>query len=207
MCRNGLGWITVFLLAVPFAFSEEPRSISDAKSTIAIYRQDWGLASSGGPKLIFCVWDDGTVIWSHDREVGGTPYYESKIKPELVGSKLDKLVSVGLLDSKDAKTGGMVVVDGQFTTIFVRHKGKQLELSTSHEPIDLMEMLDSSYEVEASKKGKFSKAVDRINESAAPFHLAWLQLQVTALGFTPPTGKKTKGEMRKREGKLSWVSE
>lgn len=60
---------------------DSPRPITEANTILSIYAEDWGRASSGTPKLILVVWDDGHVVWSEDQVHGGAPYRPAHIDP------------------------------------------------------------------------------------------------------------------------------
>ena len=60
-------WLAAYSLLVgiivPEPSAQEPkpamRPITDAESILAVYREDWGLHSSGEPAIIFAAWPDG----------------------------------------------------------------------------------------------------------------------------------------------------
>jgi hypothetical protein len=108
------------------------RPISDAESVLAVYRQDWGLRSSGAPAMIFAAWPDGFMIWSDDRLMGGPPYRSGHVAPKKVTALLTRFDQDGLFANKglnDAHFGP----DSQFTTILVKSGKKKVEMSSWHE--------------------------------------------------------------------------
>lgn len=74
--------LAAVLVAVFFGFAirvracrpETSRRLTEAESVLAIYAEDWGLASDGTPKLILALWPDGRLVWSSDQMAGGPPY-------------------------------------------------------------------------------------------------------------------------------------
>jgi hypothetical protein len=72
-------FISLFILSPSALAFDEPkettRPITDADSVVAIYREDWGLLSSGSPAIILAAWPDGHIIWSGDHVKGGVPYF------------------------------------------------------------------------------------------------------------------------------------
>ncbi len=133
-------WIAVYLLLLglylPKSSADEPklatRPISDAESVLAVYREDWGRASSGEPAMIFTAWPDGFIVWSGDRLLGGPPYRAGHSDPRKVTALLTRFEQDGLFADKrlnDAQVGP----DSQFTTVFIKSGKKQVEMSSWHE--------------------------------------------------------------------------
>src|SRR5207302_434840 len=73
-----------------------PRPIEKADTVIAIYSQDWGLASAGNPTIILAIWPDGRVVWSKDRLCGGSPYFTGQVDPEVVETLVSRFEKDGL---------------------------------------------------------------------------------------------------------------
>src|SRR5262249_23558051 len=65
-------------------------------SVLAVYREDWGLASSGEPAIILVAWPDGHIIWSGDRLKGGAPYRAGHADPKRVTALLARFHKDGL---------------------------------------------------------------------------------------------------------------
>jgi hypothetical protein len=118
----------------PLAQEPKPamRPITDAESILAVYREDWGLYSSGGPAIIFAAWPDGFIVWSGDRRMGGPPYRAGHLDPKRVAALLWRFEKDGLFADKklnDANFGP----DSQFTTLFIKSGKKQVKMCSWHE--------------------------------------------------------------------------
>ena len=123
------------LMATQFcsaAIAQEAKSITDAETVVAIYTNDWGLRSSSGPKLIVCLWGDGSIVWSDDKVNGGPPYFTAQVKPEVVSATFKKLLDIGVFDVPRLKQSNFGP-DSKFTTILVRTEGKELKMDSWHE--------------------------------------------------------------------------
>src|SRR5262245_57227957 len=90
----------VFALCVSAVAADDvkttTRPITEADSVLAVYREDWGLSSSGDPAIIFAAWIDGHVVWSNDRLKGGAPYRTGRADPRAVTALLARLDKDGL---------------------------------------------------------------------------------------------------------------
>src|SRR5262249_23309746 len=106
--------------------------ISSADTVLAIFTQDWGLRSAGGPRLVLAVWDDGKVVWSEDHLEGGSPYRAAAINPGRLKSLLSRLENDGHF-SDDNLSRSHFGPDSRFTTILVRSGKKELKMRSWHE--------------------------------------------------------------------------
>ncbi len=65
-----------------------PHLIGNTNSpTISVYTDEKD--DVGGVRVIFCLWEDGTVFWSKDTVLGGPPYLEGKIGKK----EIDQIIS------------------------------------------------------------------------------------------------------------------
>ena len=123
--------ITRCLLAgvVLAAGPPNPRPITLADSVVAIYAQNWGRPSGGGPKLILAAWGDGYVVWSQDRLQGGEPYLAGQVSPARVSAVLERVEREGAFgDPRLAQP--CFGPDSSFTTILFRKAARQVKMDS-----------------------------------------------------------------------------
>lgn len=111
-------------------------NIKDRPSPIISFYQTRGNATPTGEyeilPVIIALWEDGRVMWSHDRERGGFPYTEAQLSQDEVNSLLKRIDIRGFLNS-GTSTKSMLVVSGASKSIVVRHGSDTLYLAAGHE--------------------------------------------------------------------------
>lgn len=186
---------------------DDPRPITGADHVLAIYTENWGFGSSEKPKLIFAAWDDGHVVWSHDRLNGGEPFRSSTVNPERFTSAIERLRTIGVFDTprfNDAKFGP----DSQFTTVLI-HNGKQkLKMRSWHE------LFESNGKIIAADHGVTSlsgrsllSALSDEPSGYLGYRIAWLEIRLAAANLIPESGAETKGRLQMRRAIASWVTQ
>src|SRR5262245_46019407 len=126
----------LFGLCVSALSAEEPkpamRPISEADSVLAVYREDWRLASSGGPAIILVAWSDGHIIWSGDRLNGGAPSRVGHADPKKVTALLARCDKDGLFADEKLNQAHFGP-DSEFITVFIKSGKKQVKMQSWHE--------------------------------------------------------------------------
>src|SRR5262245_55601563 len=135
MLRSAVGSF-LFSLCVSALSAEEPkrtmRPISEADSVLAVYREDWGLVSSGEPAIILVAWPDGHIIWSGDRRQGGAPYRAGHADPKRVTALLARFHKDGLFADEKLNQAHFGP-DSQFLTVFIKSGKKHVKMQSWHE--------------------------------------------------------------------------
>ncbi len=188
------------------AVAQDTKSITDAKSVIAIYTNDWGLGASNGPQLVVSIWGDGSIVWSNDIVNGGPPYFTAQLKPKDVSNTFKKLVDIGAFEVPRLKQANFGP-DSQFTTLLIRSGGKELKMNSWHE------LYESSGKVVAADHGLTGldgkKLLPVLAEQPADYlhyRMTWLELRFAAANLIPKSGAETTGVPTILRGKLSWQS-
>jgi len=98
MMRITFVYVLVASIVAPLCADQpkQVRSITEAKSVLAVYREDWGWGASGGPYIILAAWPDGHVVWSEDRLQGGPPYQSANVDPQKIGALLALFEAEGM---------------------------------------------------------------------------------------------------------------
>ena len=197
------------LMATQFcsaAIAQEAKSITDAETVVAIYTNDWGLRSSSGPKLIVCLWGDGSIVWSDDKVNGGPPYFTAQVKPEVVSATFKKLLDIGVFDVPRLKQSNFGP-DSKFTTILVRTEGKELKMDSWHE------LYESGGKVVAGEHGltglEGKKLLPVLAEQPTDYlhyRMTWSELRLNAANLIPKSGTESTGAPAMLRGTLSWES-
>jgi hypothetical protein len=111
------------------------RPITEAQAVIAVYREDWGLASAGQPAIIFAAWPDGHIVWSDDRIQGGPPYRSGQSDPRKFAKLLARFESDGLFANEKLNQANFGP-DSQFITVLIKSTKKQVKMMSWHELIE-----------------------------------------------------------------------
>lgn len=132
--RIGLAVLTVCCVSVQLfaAALERERPISGAQCVLAIYEEDWGLASAKGPQLILAMWDDDSIVWSDDLVHGGPPFRTRQLRPGTLRQLVSWLEKAGRFEDRTLRQP-WVTWDSRFTTIITRCKGRELLMRWSPE--------------------------------------------------------------------------
>src|SRR5262249_39408274 len=141
-------WLSLACISIAFAKDAKPvvKPITNADTVIAVYTADWGLASSGEPKLVLAIWPDGHTVWSEGRVQGGPPYRSGRIDPEKLSSLLARFERDGAFADKklsDVNFG----FDSKFTVILLKSGKKQLKMQSWHELLEANGKTDHGIEL------------------------------------------------------------
>jgi hypothetical protein len=165
----------------------EARPITQAKTVLAVYTEDWGLFSAGGPKLIFAAWPDVHVVWSADPIKGGAPYLAAEVPPAQVAELVTRLKQDGIFSDSRLRRS-YYGPDSEFTTILLRSEKKRVEMRSWHE------LLEAS-----GQAAGFNGEKDFLH-----FRKVWDQTRTAFASLASGGGRQIKGELLMRHGIVSW---
>ena len=195
---------SLLLLHFTAAVAQETKSISRAESVLAIYASDWGLASSGRPKLITSVWGDGSIVWSNDTVNGGPPYFTARIKPEIVSGVFEEIINKGAFDVprlEQANCGP----DSKFTTILLRVGDKKLKMDSWHEQYESNgKFVALDHGITGLNDKRLLQALAEQPADYLHYRMAWLELRLAVTNLIPRSGKESSGAVAMHRGDLRW---
>jgi hypothetical protein len=180
------------------------RPISEADSVLAVYREDWGLASSGAPAVLLVAWPDGHIVWSSDRLKGGPPYYTGSTSPKKVAALLARFEKDGLLaDEKlnDPQFGP----DSQFTTLLIKRGKQQAKMQSWHELFEVSDSMVVDHHGVQSLRGR--RRLDVLRKAPKDylfFRLVWSETRGKLNDLIPAQGTVSAGKPFLKVGVLSW---
>ena len=188
----------------PTASDDKLRPISEADGVIAVYQQDWGLASTGEPKLVIAAWSDGTVVWAEDQVEGGPPYRRGSVAPQRVAAVLERLELDGAFDDRRLAQP-CLGFDSKFTTLLIKKGKLKLEMNSWHE------IFERNGRAIAGSCALFSlpegKRLSELRKEPAEFlyyRAVWGEIRTLTATLIPAEGKPTSGEAYMRGGVFSW---
>lgn len=198
----------ILVLCVSTISADEPklvtRPITEAESVLAVYGEDWGLASKGDTSLIFAVWPDGHIVWSGDRINGGAPYRAGEVDPKKITGLLARFDKDGLFANKKLKEPKFGA-DSKFITLSIRSGKKQLEMSSWHE------WSEESGEAVADHTGirilEGQSRLEALSKSPADYlfyRFVWSETRGKLNDMIPRESRETKGKPVKKAGILTW---
>ena len=183
--------------------NDELIPITDAEQVIAVTTHDWGLASDGEAKLIVAVWDDGNIVWSKNRIVGGAPYLLGKIESTSCSKLLKRLDHDGYF-SNETFTHAQFGPDSKFTSILIKNKKQKLEMKSWHELFELSEkIVCTSGGASSIEDNRLASLLDD-EKQYVHYRLAWAELRLMISQLIPSNGKQTGGDIQMEHGKISW---
>lgn len=199
------GFLLSWLVGITLAQNtSSPRAITEADSIIAVFTQDWGLASAGSPKLILTAWPDGYVVWSEDRIRGGEPYFAGQVARARVSAVFDRVTRDGGFDD-ERLAQACFGPDASFTSILFRHGEREVKMDSWHE------MAEAEGRTVARSCGLSALSSERrlavVKKEPAEFlyyRLVWSELRGLASSLLPPESHPVAGEVRREGGALSW---
>ena len=201
------------LIATPLALlffvctgnADETRQITEAKRVIAIYNEDWGLASAGDDMLLICAWEDGSVVWSQNKQAGGPPFLKGKIEPKAFDHTISQLKSIGVFDVtllREIHFGP----DSEFTTILIRDGDQVLKMQSWHEVYESGgKTIAASHGVTSLNGSKLLAALSNEPSKYLAYRIAWLEIRLACANLIPAKGEVTIGNMQRRAGIARWV--
>ncbi|HEV7998347.1 MAG TPA: hypothetical protein VGP63_00615 [Planctomycetaceae bacterium] len=197
----------VIVLIAAFARADEPkrlvRPITEAQSVIAVYYEDWGLASARGPEIIFVAWPDGHLVWSDDRIRGGPPYHAAQLDPQRFAKLIARFENDGLFaDGKlnDAHWGP----DSEFITVLVKSGKRKVDMSSWHELFEANGGLVTSAGVLLSEKRPRLEVLRKEPADYLFYRMVWSETRTSIAALIPSAGQPTTGSPRKKAGELWW---
>lgn len=180
------------------------RPISEAESVLAVYYEDWGLASSGMPQIIVAAWPDGHIVWSRDRVKGGAPYRSAEIDPRTIAAMLERFEQDGLFHQKKRLDGG-IIPDAHFQKILIKSGKKQLGMASPHE------LFEDDGTVAVTESGALSlegqRRLDVLREEPKEylfFRFVWSETRSALNNLIPEEGVACAGKPIMDAGVLSW---
>lgn len=178
--------------------------ITKSENVIAIYANGNGRAGYLVPRLIACVWNNGSAVWSKDQVEGGAPYYSAQLDPAQVKLMLEKLDAIGVFDVPSLKRTNYGP-DASFTTVLVRKDGKELKMNSWHE---IFEAQGDTVAAERGVTGLNGKKLIPVlaTQSAEHLHyrMTWLELRLAVQRLISKSGKEAKGKLSRTKGELAW---
>jgi hypothetical protein len=204
-------WLAVYPLLLGLNLSGSPekatppmRPISDAESVLAVYREDWGRASSGRPGIIFAAWPDGFIVWSDDRLMGGPPYRGGHVDPRSVTALLTRFDQDGLFADKSLNVANFGP-DSQFTTVFIKSEKKQVEMSSCHELMEESDQLVADHLGAGFLDGR--RRLDVLRKARADYlfyRFVWSETRIKLADLILAKSTAIAGEPVMKARKLSW---
>ena len=142
-------WSAVALLAVTALAGGERLPVikgDNSRPLVAVWREDWSsLAKDLGPFLIAAFWPDGRTVWSKDNVMGGPPYYQGRISPEVLDKTLRELESEKVFSAPYARLGSFGP-DSFFTAIYLSYRGNTFLDRSWHEIAERKQTKKAAYE-------------------------------------------------------------
>ncbi len=195
--------IAVLLVVAAYGAQPTRRTLDDANCMLAIWNEDWGLASSGDPKLVLAVWKDGYVAWSEQRIAGGGPYRTGRVDPKLVASFCSNLDRDGLFAQQCRMS--YWGPDSFFTAIRAQFGKKKLQMDSWHE------LAESHGKVVALSGGLTPLGGRSLFEALKTepaeylfFRFLWSEVRSRAAGLVPSDGSLVNGRLVKQRGAIVW---
>lgn len=179
------------------------RPITEADSVVAVYYEDWGLTSSGSPRVIVVAWPDGTVVWSENRVTGGAPYYRGRIDPRHFKAIADRLEKDGLLDDKSLNQSDFGP-DSDFVTVLAKSGKKKLVMKSWHEGFEEAGAFVDDTGVRGLGDKRRVDALRKLPPDYMFFRLVWSETRGRIASLIPAECRATTGRPIKKAGDLSW---
>ncbi len=190
------------LAATPPASVERP--ISRASVVLAVYAEDWGLATSGAPGLISVVWGDGYAIWSENQIDGGPPFYTGDVSPARLGAFLARLSNDGLFSDARLSQANFGP-DSRFTSLLIRTGGKELHMQSWHEWAEHDGRAIATRSGIEALDGRARLSVLKVQAADYLYYRAvWAELRSSIQGLLPAQGQPGSGEVVMLRGVMSW---
>ncbi len=167
----------------------ESREIFEAPGVFAIFESAFGSVERDfSPRLEFCVWPDGEIVWSQSQR-GEVVYYQATIDKSKYEACLSSLNARGILDGDSVLDGG-VGIESRFKCIVVNQPEKRICLYSMHECAEVDPKLFAS---SLGIRYIFPRTQFQSMESEPPeylcFRLRWLELKSEAAKLIPVSGK------------------
>jgi hypothetical protein len=132
------------------------------------------------PRLIFAVWRDGYIVWSHDQRTGGPPYFEAKLNSGETGLTIDKLVDQV---SNIEITNGMNRSSPDYVTSYLLLRSNEGRL------FQLAMINDEKLSIQDHARGRDGAWMSS-GRTSPNFERAWRSLCESGLRLIPSKGRK-----------------
>jgi hypothetical protein len=184
--------------------SEPTRPITEADSVLAVYREDWGRASSGGPAIILVAWPDGHIVWSSDRIQGGAPYRAGRVDPKRVAALLVRSENDGLFADEKLNQAHFGP-DSQFITLLVKSGKKQVKMQSWHELFEGSDKVVVDHRGAVALEGR--RRLDELRKAPAEylfFRTVWSETRTRLSDLIPVESDVSTGKPVMKVGVVSW---
>jgi hypothetical protein len=194
-----------FSLCVSAISADEPklatRPISEADSVLAVYWEDWGLASAGDPAIILVAWPDGHIIKSGNRLKGGPPYRSCRIDAKKVTQLLARFDKEGLFAQEEIKQSH-AVIDGQFISILIKSGKREVHMASSHELFTESDEIDHN-----GARLERRCLLDVLRQAPADYlfyRVVWSETRARMADLVPDATLPVAGKPVMKAGVLTW---
>jgi len=185
-----------------------PRPIERAETVLAIYPEDWGLASAKPVSaIVLAIWPDGHIVWSKDRLHGGAPYFTGRIDPEDVSALLSRFEHDGLFADKKLNWAHFGP-DSDFTTLLVKSGKKQLKMQSWHELYEDGGKAIVGHHGARGLDGR--RRLEALRDEPAEYlhyRFVWSETRGRLIDLIPNDGKPISGRPVVDRGGVSWQQE
>ena len=180
------------------------RKISDTTDILAVFEGTMGsVACEFVPKLRFCAWPDGEVVWTKDR-LGSGGYFRHNIGKARVANALQHLESLGIF-SVPVQDEALLGPDSAFVTILVHRSGSKRRLESWHEIYErnVACVCTSRGIAPVSDTTRFA-VLAQADRDYLFFRYLWLEITSIANGLIPQHGEECRGLLRLSECEVFW---
>ena len=81
--------------------------------------------------LLVAIWPSGRIVWGKDLRIGGAPYRQGHVSKKALSAFRRRLTAAGVMDGSAFGAGGMFVVSGSSTRIWILWDGASAETGSS----------------------------------------------------------------------------
>ncbi len=169
------------------------RAISESGSVIAIFNESWELGRNEF-KLVFAAWPDGCVFWSHDSTNGGAPFRYGRIDSASVTQLIERVAAVGYFNNENLRQARFGP-DSSFTTIAIRHRGRELEMRSWHELCETSEQLVATPAISGLETESRIDVLANADRDWLHYRMAWAELRCLISTLTPSEYSIVQGQL------------
>jgi hypothetical protein len=200
-------WSAVALLAVTALAGGERLPVikgDNSRPLVAVWREDWSsLAKDLGPFLIAAFWPDGRTVWSKDNVMGGPPYYQGRISPEVLDKTLRELESEKVFSAPYARLGSFGP-DSFFTAIYLSYRGNTFLDRSWHEIAERNpKMVATSRGIVALDGKTRDQVLAGDTEDYLKYRALWKGIRAKLASLLPAKGAEAPVEFELREIELA----
>ena len=147
------------------------------------------------PTLLIAVWDDGSIVWSQDREDGGPPYLSAKIDPAKTAAFLAKLDQDGVFGREDLVRVGP---DASYHEIHLLSGKKHVNLISWHELYERNpKIVSTSHGLTAITEGKTrEQMLKEDKQEYREFRSLWKRIRDFTETLVPKKGLPYEGPLK-----------